>query len=104
MGRVFLVDLEGRTYRCRYCDSALALADHVLSRVFSFSSTIQRRLLLFPFSIIQFCGISNCSEPEMINLIGIRLNFRIFSFSEVVESWGNWLINFVELIVFSMLF
>ena len=58
MGRVFLVDLEGRTYRCRYCDSALALADHVLSRVFSFSSTIQRRLLLFPFSTFKILNLS----------------------------------------------
>ena len=89
MGRVFLVDLEGRTYRCRFCDSALALADHVLSRVFSFTSTIQRRPFLFPFFIIQFCGISNCSEPEMINLIGIRLNFGTFSLSEVIEILGN---------------
>ncbi|KAF7803421.1 protein yippee-like [Senna tora] len=32
MGRVFLVDLEGRAYRCRFCDSPLALAEDVLSR------------------------------------------------------------------------
>lgn len=33
MGRLFLVDLEGRAYRCRFCVSDLALADDVLSRV-----------------------------------------------------------------------
>ncbi|KAK7849627.1 protein yippee-like [Quercus suber] len=33
MGRLFLVDLEGRAYRCRFCLSDLALADDVLSRV-----------------------------------------------------------------------
>lgn len=33
MGRVFLVDLDGRAYRCRFCESALALVDDVLSRV-----------------------------------------------------------------------
>ncbi|KAF3958719.1 hypothetical protein CMV_016397, partial [Castanea mollissima] len=32
MGRLFLVDLEGRAYRCRFCVSDLALADDVLSR------------------------------------------------------------------------
>ncbi|KAJ7947009.1 Protein yippee-like [Quillaja saponaria] len=35
MGRVFLVDLDGRTYRCRFCDSPLALADDVISRSFN---------------------------------------------------------------------
>ncbi|KAB2601247.1 protein yippee-like [Pyrus ussuriensis x Pyrus communis] len=33
MGRIFLIELDGRTYRCRFCDSALALAGDVLSRI-----------------------------------------------------------------------
>ncbi|XP_058199303.1 protein yippee-like At5g53940 [Rhododendron vialii] len=37
MGRVFLVELEGRSYRCRYCHSPLALADDVVSRSFNCS-------------------------------------------------------------------
>ena len=44
MGRVFLVELEGRSYRCRFCNNNVALADDVLSRVLS-------SLLLFPFFI-----------------------------------------------------
>ncbi|KAJ8446938.1 hypothetical protein Cgig2_026436 [Carnegiea gigantea] len=35
MGRVFMVELDGKAYRCRCCDSPLALADDVLSRSFS---------------------------------------------------------------------
>ncbi|XP_009342807.2 protein yippee-like At5g53940 [Pyrus x bretschneideri] len=35
MGRIFLIELDGRTYRCRFCDNALALADDVLSRSFN---------------------------------------------------------------------
>ncbi|KNA13177.1 hypothetical protein SOVF_119110 isoform A [Spinacia oleracea] len=35
MGRVFLVELDGKAYRCRFCDSPLALAEDVLSRSFS---------------------------------------------------------------------
>ncbi|XP_057544647.1 protein yippee-like At5g53940 [Amaranthus tricolor] len=35
MGRVFLVELDGKVYRCRCCDSPLALADDILSRSFS---------------------------------------------------------------------
>ncbi|KAK9150207.1 hypothetical protein Syun_008516 [Stephania yunnanensis] len=33
MGRVFLVELEGRVYRCKFCRSHLALADDLVSRV-----------------------------------------------------------------------
>uniref|UniRef100_A0A7C8ZNM9 Protein yippee-like n=1 Tax=Opuntia streptacantha TaxID=393608 RepID=A0A7C8ZNM9_OPUST len=35
MGRVFVVELDGKAYRCRCCDSPLALADDVLSRSFN---------------------------------------------------------------------
>ncbi|THG05927.1 hypothetical protein TEA_006358 [Camellia sinensis var. sinensis] len=35
MGRVFVVEVEGRSYRCRYCHTSLALTEDVLSRSFS---------------------------------------------------------------------
>ncbi|XP_057948596.1 protein yippee-like At5g53940 isoform X1 [Malania oleifera] len=35
MGRIFLVELEGSAYNCRFCHSPLALADNILSRSFS---------------------------------------------------------------------
>ncbi|EEF50830.1 protein yippee-like At5g53940 isoform X1 [Ricinus communis] len=35
MGRLFVVDVEGRCYSCRFCDTPLALADDVLSRTFN---------------------------------------------------------------------
>lgn len=34
MGRVFVVDLEGRTYKCKFCKTALALADELVSTAF----------------------------------------------------------------------
>ncbi|KAJ4980403.1 hypothetical protein NE237_031240 [Protea cynaroides] len=34
MGRVFLVELDGRIYRCKFCRSHLALADDLVSRAF----------------------------------------------------------------------
>ncbi|XP_061371443.1 protein yippee-like At5g53940 [Gastrolobium bilobum] len=37
MGRVFLLDLDGRSYRCRFCYTPLVLADDVLSRSFNCS-------------------------------------------------------------------
>ncbi|KAK9681985.1 hypothetical protein RND81_10G041600 [Saponaria officinalis] len=35
MGRVFLVELDGKTYCCKFCHTSLALADDILSRSFS---------------------------------------------------------------------
>ncbi|KAJ4830564.1 hypothetical protein Tsubulata_017018 [Turnera subulata] len=35
MGRVFLVELEGGCYRCKFCDTPLALSDDLLSRTFN---------------------------------------------------------------------
>ncbi|KAI3466093.1 hypothetical protein Pfo_022756 [Paulownia fortunei] len=34
MGRIFVVDLEGRTYICKSCKTHLALADELVSRAF----------------------------------------------------------------------
>ncbi|XP_042481619.1 protein yippee-like At5g53940 isoform X1 [Macadamia integrifolia] len=34
MGRVFLVELDGRVYKCKFCRSHLALADDLVSKAF----------------------------------------------------------------------
>ncbi|XP_058773660.1 protein yippee-like At5g53940 [Vicia villosa] len=34
MGRIFVVELEGRSYRCKFCKTHLALADDLISRTF----------------------------------------------------------------------
>ncbi|XP_071905267.1 protein yippee-like At5g53940 isoform X1 [Coffea arabica] len=34
MGRIFVVDLEGRTYKCKFCKTHLALAGDLVSRGF----------------------------------------------------------------------
>ncbi|XP_027344432.1 protein yippee-like At5g53940 isoform X2 [Abrus precatorius] len=34
MGRVFVVELEGRSYRCKFCRTHLALADDLISQAF----------------------------------------------------------------------
>ncbi|KAK6934235.1 Yippee/Mis18/Cereblon, partial [Dillenia turbinata] len=34
MGRIFVVELDGRAYRCRFCKTHLALADDLVSRAF----------------------------------------------------------------------
>ncbi|KAF3568487.1 hypothetical protein DY000_02016997 [Brassica cretica] len=32
MGRIFTVELEGRSYRCRFCRTHLALPDDLISK------------------------------------------------------------------------
>lgn len=34
MGRIFVVELEGRAYRCKFCKTNLALLDDLVSRAF----------------------------------------------------------------------
>ncbi|XP_048598761.1 protein yippee-like At3g11230 isoform X2 [Brassica napus] len=34
MGRIFTVELEGRSYRCRFCRTHLALPDDLISKSF----------------------------------------------------------------------
>ncbi|KAI4322969.1 hypothetical protein L6164_022614 [Bauhinia variegata] len=34
MGRIFVVELDGRSYRCKFCKTHLALADDLISRAF----------------------------------------------------------------------
>ncbi|BAT92604.1 protein yippee-like At5g53940 [Vigna umbellata] len=34
MGRFFVMELEGRSYRCKFCSTHLALADDLISRSF----------------------------------------------------------------------
>ncbi|KAK9674135.1 hypothetical protein RND81_12G213200 [Saponaria officinalis] len=34
MGRIFVIELDGRTYKCKFCKTQLALADDLVSRAF----------------------------------------------------------------------
>ncbi|KAF9594477.1 hypothetical protein IFM89_031595 [Coptis chinensis] len=34
MGRLFLIDLEGRIYSCKHCQTHLGLTDHIVSKSF----------------------------------------------------------------------
>ncbi|PRQ28990.1 hypothetical protein RchiOBHm_Chr5g0008981 [Rosa chinensis] len=71
MGRIFLVELEGRTYRCQYCDSPLALADDVLSRSFNC-----RRGRAYLFSNV--VNITLGPEEERLMLSGLHTVEDIF--------------------------
>ncbi|KAI6703723.1 hypothetical protein NL676_012859 [Syzygium grande] len=71
MGRVFLVELGGRGYRCRFCNSPLALADDVLSKSFSCR---QGRAFLFSNVV----NITVGAEEERLMISGIHTVEDIF--------------------------
>ncbi|XP_009352872.1 protein yippee-like At5g53940 isoform X4 [Pyrus x bretschneideri] len=71
MGRIFLIELDGRTYRCRFCDSALALAGDVLSRNFNCG---RRRAYLFSNVV----NITLGPEEERLMLSGLHTVEDIF--------------------------
>lgn len=63
MGRLFLVDLEGRAYRCRFCVSDLALADDVLSRVLLITHMPKVCSACFMFFFGMLCrGSNTCKD------------------------------------------
>ncbi|KAH7546042.1 protein yippee-like At5g53940 [Ziziphus jujuba] len=71
MGRVFLVELDGKAYRCRFCDIPLALVDEVLSRSFNCR---QGRAYLFSNVV----NITLGSEEERLMLSGSHTVEDIF--------------------------
>lgn len=52
MGRIFVVELEGRSYRCKFCKTHLALAEDLVSRVLSNSLSFHFHHFLFILLIL----------------------------------------------------
>ncbi|KAF3451443.1 hypothetical protein FNV43_RR07538 [Rhamnella rubrinervis] len=71
MGRVFLVELNGKAYRCKFCDVPLALSDDVLSRSFNC-----RRGSAYLFSNV--VNIMLGPEEERLMLSGLHTVEDIF--------------------------
>ncbi|KAL3741806.1 hypothetical protein ACJRO7_017299 [Eucalyptus globulus] len=71
MGRVFLVELGGRAYRCRFCNSPLALADDVLSKSFNCH---QGRAFLFS----KVVNVTVGGEEERLMLTGMHTVEDVF--------------------------
>ncbi|PPD74182.1 hypothetical protein GOBAR_DD28899 [Gossypium barbadense] len=46
MGRIFVVELDGRSYRCKFCRTHLALPDDLVSRL-AFKGRLNRRTSQF---------------------------------------------------------
>jgi hypothetical protein len=58
MGKLYLIQLDGRIYRCRFCLSHLAQCDELVSKVRT-SSRMLDRLRNNPSSMVMVLG--NCS-------------------------------------------
>ncbi|KAL5575373.1 hypothetical protein UlMin_017072 [Ulmus minor] len=71
MGRVFVVELDGRSYRCKLCDCPLALAENVLSKTFNCS---RGRAYLFSNVVNVTVG----SQEERLMLSGLHTVEDIF--------------------------
>jgi len=89
MGRVFLVDLDGRSYGCRYCNTPLALAHNILSRVrilpllfkFNFYS------ILFFFLFLYFTIFILVKESCFLFLLLVVVSEMNFVWVISVKDW-----------------
>ncbi|KAF9666748.1 hypothetical protein SADUNF_Sadunf16G0261000 [Salix dunnii] len=49
MGRIFVVELEGRSYRCKFCGTHLAHPDELVSKCLRFGFSTLLGLIIFLF-------------------------------------------------------
>ena len=103
MGRLFLVNLEGKIYSCKHCHTHLALCDSIVSKVpffFSFLIIFCGFLLVWLIfvvinSIIMFlvCGVLILLFCLVWWFLWLWLAIRIFS---VV-----WLIGYINMVIYN---
>ena len=58
MGRIFVIELEGRTYKCKFCKVHFALADDLVSKLL-FSIPFLLYIIFFLFFCFRFSVISS---------------------------------------------
>jgi hypothetical protein len=90
MGRVFVVELEGRSYRCKFCKTHLALADDLVSRVLLFPSS---SFSISPFltkNVFLLLAIENLKAWEWsLLLVNWSWNYVGCSHILVIGCWDN---------------
>lgn len=81
MGRIFVINLEGRIYRCKHCHTHLALSDDIMSKVFfsPLSSPLQLDLSPVLFYVVVFYNLS-LVDNFMLILSSFQLRFFIYLF------------------------
>ncbi|MBA0705470.1 hypothetical protein Golax_017661 [Gossypium laxum] len=77
MGRIFVVELDGRSYRCKFCRTHLALPDDLVSRSRNCTTfeALNRLLFRIPFSRV---NITVGALEERVMLSGMHTVADIF--------------------------
>ncbi|MFQ6621238.1 hypothetical protein Gotur_002151 [Gossypium turneri] len=77
MGRIFVVELDGRSYRCKFCRTHLALPDDLVSRSRNCATfeALNRLLCRIPFSRV---NITVGALEERVMLSGMHTVADIF--------------------------
>ncbi|WVY99739.1 hypothetical protein V8G54_025809, partial [Vigna mungo] len=77
MGRFFVMELEGRSYRCKFCSTHLALADDLISRSFHCrkgKAYLFNNVLKFPATYSEFfCMLCKSQSSIEIALYVLRI-------------------------------
>ncbi|KAK1271142.1 hypothetical protein QJS04_geneDACA007538 [Acorus gramineus] len=81
MGFLFVVNLEGKIYSCKHCQTHLAVSDDIVSKAFHCR---HGKAYLFSKVVNVFSG----SNEERMILKGCTLS-RTYSASSVAQSWGG---------------
>jgi hypothetical protein len=88
MGRIFVVELEGRSYRCKFCGTHLALPDQLVSKVnqnpqffFFFFKGFMELLILF---VLVHCHVL-CLHLSYSTLLGSHIFFFLASLFVAAE-------------------
>ncbi|KAI9076122.1 hypothetical protein K1719_041936 [Acacia pycnantha] len=75
MGRLFLIDLEGDFYSCKYCNTPLALANDVISEVSAQRQTEQYKVGKF---ILKSVNVTVGEKEERMMITGLHTVVDIF--------------------------
>ncbi|KAM7251372.1 hypothetical protein ACFE04_023255 [Oxalis oulophora] len=78
MGRVFVVELEGRSYRCKFCRTHLALPDDLVSRDLYTNFDFVFEDVSLDFAFLQLYNITMGTLEERMMLSGMHTVADIF--------------------------
>ncbi|XP_021890287.1 protein yippee-like At5g53940 isoform X2 [Carica papaya] len=83
MGRVFVVELEGRSYRCKFCRTHLALPDDLVSRHTSYHRRSLRfmnskiNIVRYPPVLLKMLPTMSLSTLSASNALPTRLFYFV---------------------------
>ena len=84
MGRIFVVELDGKLYRCHICGTHLALADDLISKVYRFTLSIDITSFLAFLAVIPEVCVFQFDFNLIVQLIVIVLHVILMFFVSFV--------------------